>query len=242
MESSTYNWESITINFFSPYLIIDGAIAGIIAGSFITFSIMFLSSLIFGRFICGWLCPGGGIGEICFQAQNKPVKGTKVNLIKYFIWIPWFSIIIFLLIQNIGIISINFLHKTESGVSMNEPGRFIIYYGIILIFVVLSLAIGKRGVCHSICWMAPFMIIGRKIRNIFRWPSLQLKADSSKCTDCKLCNTNCPMSLSVNSMVHSESMENSECILCGECVDICPNGVIKFNFGTKKQAVQNKRL
>ncbi len=78
----------ITINFFSPYLIIDGIIGGIITGSFFTFSIMFLTSLFFGRFICGWLCPAGGIGELCFQVQNKPVKGTKVNLIKYFIWVP----------------------------------------------------------------------------------------------------------------------------------------------------------
>jgi ferredoxin-type protein NapH len=39
------------------------------------------------------------------------------------------------------------------------------------------------------------------------------------------------MSLEVNSMVQKNSMENSECILCGSCVDNCPKQVIKYNFG-----------
>jgi len=41
------------------------------------------------------------------------------------------------------------------------------------------------------------------------------------------------MSLDVNAMVQKESMENSECILCGKCVDLCPNGAIKYTFNNK---------
>jgi len=38
------------------------------------------------------------------------------------------------------------------------------------------------------------------------------------------------MSLDVNGMVHRETMEHSECILCGTCVDSCPQGVIRYSF------------
>jgi ferredoxin-type protein NapH len=31
-------------------------------------------------------------------------------------------------------------------------------------------------------------------------------------------------------------MENSECILCGRCVDVCPKGVIKYSFDKKHGA------
>ena len=51
----------IILNFFSPYIIVDGASRGIATGSFITFGALFLGSLLFGRAFCGWLCPGGGI-------------------------------------------------------------------------------------------------------------------------------------------------------------------------------------
>ena len=49
--------------------------------------------------------------------------------------------------------------------------------------------------------MAPFMILGRKVRNLFRWPALRLKAELDKCINCKKCTANCPMSLDVNGMV-----------------------------------------
>lgn len=39
----------VTINYLSPYLIIDAAGQGIINGSFIVFIGLFLTSLVFGR-------------------------------------------------------------------------------------------------------------------------------------------------------------------------------------------------
>ena len=38
------------------------------------------------------------------------------------------------------------------------------------------------------------------------------------------------MSLEVSLMVQKENMDNSECILCGECIDVCPKKVIKYKF------------
>ena len=52
--------------------------------------------------------------------------------------------------------------------------------------------------------MAPFMIIGRWIRNRFGWPSLRLVADASACSRLQTCTNNCPMSLDVNAMVQIE--------------------------------------
>jgi polyferredoxin len=78
--------------------------------------------------------------------------------------------------------------------------------------------------------MAPFMILGRKLRNAVNWPALRLKADKEACISCKKCTRNCPMSLDVNGMVQKETMENSECVLCGSCVDVCPKDVIRYSF------------
>lgn len=38
------------------------------------------------------------------------------------------------------------------------------------------------------------------------------------------------MSLDVNAMVRVDSMENAECILCGTCVDNCPEKAISYTF------------
>lgn len=44
----------------------------------------------------------------------------------------------------------------------------------------------------------------------------------------------CPMSLAVHDMVKASRMENDECILCGTCVDNCPQGAIHFTFSAGK--------
>jgi ferredoxin-type protein NapH len=51
----------ITLYYFSPALIIMGAAAGIIVGSFVLFGVLFVSSLLVGRGFCGWVCPGAGL-------------------------------------------------------------------------------------------------------------------------------------------------------------------------------------
>lgn len=141
----------ITLYYFSPYLIIQGAFEGIVTGSFIVFTLMFLVSLFLGRAFCGWVCPAGGLQECCTLAVDKKAR-------------------------------------------------------------------------------TPFMIIGTKLKNVLKYPSLHLKVNKDKCISCSSCTKKCPMSLEVMDMVHSETMANSECILCGEYVDICPKSVIKYSI------------
>jgi ferredoxin-type protein NapH len=220
----------ITLNYFSPYIIIDGASQGIITGSFIVFALLFLSSLFLGRLWCAWLCPGGGLQEACLAVNARPARGGKLDWIKWAIWIPWVGIIAVTAVSAGGYHAVDLFHMTESGITIDEPSRYVMYYIVVGVFVTLALATGLRGGCHYICWMAPFMIIGRTLRNLVRWPALRLKADRDKCTDCKSCTANCPMSLDVNGMVQRGYMENRECILCGSCADICPKDVITYSF------------
>jgi polyferredoxin len=230
----------ITMNFMSPYVIIDGAMNGIVNGSLVMFGLMFISSLFLGRAWCGWVCPAGGMQEMVESVNNRPVNGKKIDWIKWLIWIPWISLIIFMVVQAGGYQTIDLLYHTQGGISVaGSPDRpifiaYIIYYFVIALFIGLAIVVGRRAGCHTVCWMAPFMMIGRWIRNRFAWPSLRLVADSSACADCKLCSKNCPMSLDVNGMVQIEQMENSECILCGTCVDNCAKGVIQYSFSGGK--------
>jgi ferredoxin-type protein NapH len=224
----------VTMNFFSPYVIVDGAINGVVNGSLIMFGLMFLASLFLGRAWCGWVCPGAGMQEIIEPINNRPVNGRKIDWIKWAIWIPWVSIILWAVVQAGGYSRVNLLHLTDSGISVDEPMKYIIYYLVVLLFVALAALIGKRAGCHTICWMAPFMMIGRWIRNRFGWSALRLTANASACSDCKLCTKSCPMSLDVNAMVQIEKMEAPECILCGTCVDNCSKKAILYSFSKGK--------
>lgn len=220
----------ITLNYFSPALILEGAAKGIINGSFMTFSLQFLSSLFLGRGFCGWLCPGAGLQESIFPIQNKRLKAGRKDWIKYFIWTPWIGGIAFLAWRSGGYSSVQPLLHTQGGMSVQDGMGYTIYFSILTLITLPALLGGRRGFCHYLCWMAPFMVIGSSIRNRGGWPALHLRPEPAKCKDCKTCGNNCPMSLDVSSMVQRGSMRNSECILCGTCVDGCPQGVIEYSF------------
>lgn len=225
----------ITLYYFSPVLIIQSASEGVVNGSFIVFGLMFLSALFLGRLWCGWVCPAGGMQEFSAPINNRPAPGGKWDWIKWGIWIPWIIIIALMAVQAGGYHAVNPFYQLEGGVTVLQDFWFMIYYVVIAVFLLLSIVVGRRAGCHYLCWMAPFMIIGRRIRNIFKWPALRIKVvDAEKCTDCQRCTRECPMSLDVHALVQKGSLENDECILCGTCIDVCPQHVKRYSFSAGK--------
>ena len=227
----------VTMNYMSPYVIIDGAMNGVVNGSLVVFGLLFISSLIVGRLWCGWLCPAAGLQEACTPIVGKPARGGWTNWIKWTIWVPWIALIVALAARAGGYRSVNLLHLTESGISIDaSPDRpiyaaYAIYYIVLGLFMALPLIAGRRAACHTLCWMAPFMIVGWKLSNLLNWPALRLRARRDQCIQCQSCAQGCPMSLGVDAMVQAGAMENSECILCGSCVDTCPQEAIRYAFG-----------
>lgn len=225
----------VVFKYLSPYVIIAGSAEGIIVGSFIYFVFLFVFSLFFGRAICGWACPAAGVQEWACTVKDKRVKGGKLDWIKYFIWVPWMAIIILMTVMAGGYSSLQPTYLIDDGVSLTSIYDYYIYFIVLALIIILSFAVGRRAFCHYVCWIAPFMIIGTKIRNILRLPGLRLKADSPKCRSCRNCNNNCPMSLDVSGMVEKKSMDNAECILCGTCIDSCPNDVIGYAWRNRRK-------
>lgn len=218
--------------YLSPVLIIRAASKGIVNGSFIIFLLLFMSSLFLGRAWCGWLCPAAGCQEAIFLSRDKKIK--RGDIIKWIIWVPWIGTIIYFAFKAGGYSKIDFLYMTKFGLSIGNVYALITYFFVLLLLIVFpGFIVGKRSFCHHLCWMAPFMISGRKVRNIFNWPSLKLNSKPDKCTHCFTCEKYCPMSLPVETMVNEGKMENPECILCGSCVDGCRHEAIKYGFFSK---------
>lgn len=220
----------VVLNYLSPFLSVHGAAVGIVSGSLLFFALLFAGSLFLGRAFCGWVCPGGAAQEMCMRINDRRVRRRHLDWIKYLIWVPWFATICFFLIRAGRALAVRPLYNMDTFISVSSAPMYIVYFIVLSVIIVPSLAVGRRAMCHSICWMAPFMILGRKLRNLGRWPALGLRAETEKCVSCGTCTKSCTMSLEVQEMVARSRMENSECILCGQCVDSCPQGVIRYSF------------
>ncbi len=205
---------------------------GIINGSFMIFGLLFIISIFLGRAFCGWACPLSGLQDLCSGIRKKKIKTGRADFIKYIlIWMPWLAAIVILAVRAGGYQMIDPFYMTKYFISVYDMPSLISMVVVLAVFIIIPLAFGNRAICHYICWMAPFMIIGGKISNLLNIPSLRLQSDKSMCTDCRLCSKECQMGLDVSAMVKADRMEQSECILCGMCADTCRKGSIKLFFG-----------
>lgn len=218
----------LTIYYFSPVLIIQGAVQGMIVASAVVFVILFVQAIFFGRAFCGYLCPAGALQEIAFGANDRKAKLGKRVYIKFGIWIVWLGVITINYIRMRDQLHTEVFYMMESKISISEPMDFIIYYFIIAILLIPALIFGRRATCHYICWMAPFMILGTKLRNALHLPGLRIRTEREKCIGCGKCSKECPMSLDVKEMVQTGVLNSMECISCGKCIDQCPKHVLYY--------------
>lgn len=141
----------IILNYFSPYLIIEGASLGIINGSLIVFALMFLSALFLGRLWCGWVCPAGGLQEMAVSINAAPVPGKRIDWIKWAIWVPWMALIVWAAVSAGGFQRVDFFFGTQNGISVAGDAErpiemaYLVYYLVIALFFLLPLLVGRRA-------------------------------------------------------------------------------------------------
>lgn len=221
--------------YFSPFISIAAALNGGIAISVIVFLALFLVGIFFGRAPCGWFMPCGGFQEACFHINNKPIKAGRNDRIKYFIWAIWLASISTILLLNLHKLHLDLLCMMKNGISVSNLYGYIPYYSVVILIFSLCIIFGRRTLCHYGCWIAPFMVSGRKLGNALGLPGLRMKSDQDRCTSCKACTRACPMGIDVSELVKSGSMEHSECIQCVECANACRADAIKITFSRKNK-------
>lgn len=220
----------VTIYYLSPVLIINAGLNGIINGSFVVFLILLVGSIFFGRIFCAYLCPAGGLQECAFCINERIPKQGWRNNIKYVIWTVWIAAVVVCYLYRGEIVRLDFFYETDHGISVANIYGYIIYYGIVFLILIPCVLFGKRIFCHYFCWIAPFMVLGTKLRRLLHLPGLQVTAQKENCIACKRCNQACPMGLDVQHMAKQGGCTSTECIQCGACIDACPKHVLHYRM------------
>ena len=220
----------LTLNYLSPYVSIAAGFVGLISGSLAVFLLLFLSGMFLGRVWCGWLCPVAGIGQLCATINNKPVNRKRLAVIRYSVFTVWVAVLVTGFVLAGGIKGFDPFYMTDKIISVDAPGKYIIYYAVLALIFVLTVAIGRRGSCHTICWMSPFITGGELLGRALHLPQLKIKSDPDGCLDCGICTKQCPMSIDVQAEIKTGTVKSLDCIRCGECVDHCPKKVLRYGM------------
>ncbi len=216
-------------NAFSPYLVVDAARHGLVNLSGLVFVALFLSGLVLSRAWCGWACPGGGLMEIWTPVAGKPLGRRGLRAVKWALWVPWLLGIGFAFAHAGGVRGLSLLHRPGSGggPAWAEMVRFLAVAALLL---APTLAAGRRGGCHVLCWMAPFLVLGRRLGTALGLPQLRMQPESGSCKSCGQCERACPMSLDVPRMVKEGTWDDDDCIQCARCADGCAAGAIRLEM------------
>ncbi len=216
------------------------AAAGTVKYGFSLYIIGFISliGVLFGRLICGWVCPFGLFQDLLFKIPVRKVTVKKsvdsiLKHIKYLVLLVPALLLPGLLVDEFGI-SIPYFCKyicpagTLGGgiplVLMNEPlrqsiGLLFTWKMMILGAVVILSILVYRPFCRYICPLGAFYSLFNKI-SFYRY-----EVEKSNCIDCNVCTKNCKMNIEP-----SRNPNHRECIRCGECVKACSRKAIKKGF------------
>ena len=164
--------------------------------------------LFFGRGWCGYACWTGMVLDLLPYKIPKYDR-KKIGFLRYIMFLLSLSFVASLFIFKVSnienIMFISFI-----------VGNIVYYFlGILLAFILKD----NRAFCKYICPITIFL----KPASYFSY--LRVKCDHEKCVNCKKCVKSCPMN--VNMLDDSRKRKNgTECILCGNCTNICKKGAL----------------
>lgn len=205
--------------------------------SFYVLGFLALMGILFGRLLCGFLCPFGLIQDLLYKVPLPKFKiPTKLDRIMRFgKYLTLFFLVLllpFLAADSYGS-TIPYFCKylcpagtLEGGIpliSMNKAlqntiGGLFSWKMFVLIIVIVSSMIIHRPFCKYLCPLGAFYSLFNRF-SFYRY-----YIERSKCTNCGKCSKVCPMN--VNPV---KTPNNAECIRCGTCKNQCPQNAIQVD-------------
>ena len=200
--------------------------------SFYVAGFLILVGAIFGRAICGFICPFGFFQELLYK-----IPAPKINLWRPLSYTKYFVLIIFVLIlpatltNFAGIGAPAFCEYIcpagtfEAGLPLiathseyqNILGELFNLKIFILVVTILGSCTVYRFFCKVICPLGAIYSI------LNRYSMYTLHFYKNSCIGCGKCSKICKMKIQPNN-----EKVSAECIYCGECAKVCPTGAIKL--------------
>ena len=190
--------------------------------------ILVLYGILFGRMICGWLCPFGWIQELLHKIKTPKVRKSPITrILSYFKYVVlvFFCVIIPLMYASPGFCKficpagtleggVGLLSNPVNEGEMARLGPLFTWKFLLMVSVVIGCIFIFRLFCRFLCPLGALYALFNRI-SVFG-----IKLNRDKCVDCNRCISHCKMDI--------RHVGDTECIQCGECISVCPTDAIQW--------------
>lgn len=195
--------------------------------------ILMLYGIMFGRWICGWLCPFGLVQDLLHKINTPKLKKNAVT--KALSWVKYVILAVFVVVIPLAYMlkdfplpafckyicpagtlggAIGLLINPENTEMFGMLGPLFTWKFALMVSIIVGTVFIYRMFCRFICPLGAIYGLFNKI-SLFG-----IKLEKSKCIDCGKCISVCPMDIN--------KVGDHECISCGRCVDVCPTKAIHY--------------
>ena len=216
-----------------PLGTLQGAFSANHSTMYYVFGLLLLYSIMFGRMICGWLCPFGLIQELLYKIKTPKLKKSPVTrLLSYakYVILVFFVFILPIVyafkdtplpafckyICPAGTIEggLLLLSNEINASYFSMLGPIFTWKFLMMVSIVVGCVFAFRLFCRFLCPLGALYGLFNKIS------FFGVKVNMDKCTNCNLCISHCKLDI--------HHVGDQECISCGECIGVCPTKAITW--------------
>jgi polyferredoxin len=206
-----------------------------------------VGTLLFGRFFCSWVCPMGILNQWVSHLFNKrrPADDYTINAYRKIFRIKYYILLLLVVLAAFGSLQIGLLdpiaamtrsfavsvvpalNLMNGGLYLKQP---IFYGGIGITLLFLTILFANRFLTRFWCRvLCPLGALLGLLSAVSLW---RIRRDVEKCTDCQKCLRYCHGACNPET-----SLRVSECHVCMNCIEDCPEGAIHYGLPRTKSAV-----
>lgn len=179
-----------------------------------------VTSLLFKRGFCGWICPVGTVWEAA-AALGRKVLGRTIRLpkwldmtgrgLRYLLGFAFFGGIAMVSVSEaVGFRELPYMWVAD--IKIIEGFGNPLYLAVVALVFVVSMMLGPVW-CRYLCPVgALYSLVGMA-------SPCAVKRDAESCIGCSKCNKACHAFVDVQ---HASTVRAAECDGCMECVEACP--------------------
>lgn len=238
----------------------------VLALNVVVIAALILLTLIFGRMYCSVICPLGVMQDIIAWLGKKARKNRySYSKAKHGLRILFFTLMLMSIVLGVSVIvqllapysafgriATNLLQPLYIGGNnmlatiAEASDSYLFYHHEVWMRSLVSLIIAAatfgilfllawrngRTWCNTICPVGTALAVFAK----FSW--MKIRFDEQKCRNCSMCSKNCKAACID---YKSHTVDYTRCVVCGDCIESCKFGALKYARATQQQEKQQTK-